>query len=49
MNKLKQIAIKLIHSKVELEYFSGLKRDEYINRAIADIDEALDLLLEVDE
>ena len=46
--ELKQISIKLIHAKVGLEYFSGFKREEYINRAIADIDEALDLLTKED-
>jgi hypothetical protein len=45
MDKVKKIVSHLLCAKVELEYFTGLNRPDYIYRALEDIEEALDLLI----
>lgn len=49
MTQHKAIMMKLISAKVELEYYGGLNKKEYIRRAIANIDKAMEILMEQED
>jgi hypothetical protein len=49
--ELRKIGAKLIGAKVEIEYYEGLALGDkpHLCRAVTDIDNALELLIEIEE